>query len=190
MRGWGSRWWKHLFLQKVPFTIHCSVLRKSPDLKKKMLQTKTDNITINKAQMYGVGAKWSSCLINSSQTDFTCDDKRQAPCRFLTSDHKIPQCSHHCDQWKWGPSLPSVGCLDKASWPSNSSTEMYLDSVQPQHRAYHLQTEWSQRSQIKSDTFNLVNVVLLMCFTYTVTWSLYRTAIRISHSALLFSQFK
>lgn len=137
---------------------------------------------------YAAGAKWPS-LINCSQTAFTSDDKRQVPCRFLTSDHKIPQRSHHCDQWKWGPLLPSLGCLDKASWPSNSSTEMYLDAVQLKYRADHLQTEWSQRSQIKSDTFNLVNLVLLLCFTYTA-WSLYRTAIRISSSALVFSQFE
>lgn len=66
---------------------------------------------------------------------------------------------------------------------------MYLDSVQLTYRADHLQTEPSQRSQIKSDTFNLVNIVLLMCFSHTVTWSLYRLAMLLSFSLKAFFYF-
>lgn len=115
------------------------------------------NHEANKNLLSDVKIKRLSRLIKnkSRQPTFASDDKKKKkkknnPCRYLTFDHKKPQRFHPCNQSKLSPSealwcrLPSLGCLDKVTWPSNSSKETDLDAVQQKYRADHLQPELSQ----------------------------------------------
>lgn len=89
----------------------------------------------------------------NSRPTFASDDKktRQIPCRYLEFDHKkYRSASTLCNQSKLSPSealrcrLPSLGCLDKVPWPSNSSKETDLDTVQQKYGPDHLQPGLSQ----------------------------------------------